>query len=130
VSQNCDIEQDYKARSGEIREDKLLTHFLLCSLFTQGEVKSRSNLGSDLWKRIRQNQDERYHYLGEAPVRSTENRLPELIADFKSTFSAPVEFVYWLVSTGQTARKGGLLSPYLEDFMHRLYTFLGRVATP
>lgn len=130
VSQNCDIEQDYKARSGEVREDKLLTHLLFCALFTQGEVKSRSNLKSDQWKRVRQNQDERYHYLSEAPVHDTENSLPELIADFKTTFSLPVEFVYWLVSTGQATRKGGLLSPYLEDFMHRLYSFLGRVATP
>lgn len=130
VSQDCDLEWDYKARSGEVSEDKLLTHALFCALFTQDEVRSRSNLKSDQWKRVRQNQDERYHYLSEAPVHDTENSMPELIADFKTTFSLPVEFVYWLISTGQALRKGALFSPYLEDFMHRLYSFLGRVATP
>jgi hypothetical protein len=130
VSQDCDLEQDYKARSGGVSKDKLLAHIIFCALFTQDEVRGRSNLKSDQWKRVWQNQDERYHYLREAPVLGTENSLPELIADFKTTFSLPVEFVYWLVSTGQTIREGTLLSPYLEDFMHRLYGFLGRVATP
>ena len=56
--------------------------------------------------------------------------VPKLIADFKTTFSLSNEFAYWLVSTGQANRKGALFSPYLEHFMHRLYGFLGRVATP
>lgn len=130
VSQDCDLEWDYKARSGEVSDDKLLTHILFCALFTQDEVRSRSKLSTEPWRRTRQNQDERYHYLIEAPVHDAENSLPELIADFKSTFSLPNEFVAWLVSTGQITRKGSLSSPYLEDFMHRLYSFLGRVATP
>ena len=130
VSQDCDIEQDYKARLHEVPEDKLLTHLLFCALFTQEEIRRRNNLKADQWKRIRQNQDERYHYLVEAPIHGTEDSLPELIADFKTTFSLRIEFVSWSVSTNQAVRKGGLLSPYLEDFMHRLYSFLGRVATP
>ena len=155
VSQNCDLEWDYKARSREASEDKLLTHILFCALFTPDEVRSRSGLKSELWKRVKQNQDERYHHFDEALLISTEqctnefvaavrkmntedfhNKygtgeiVPELIADFKTTFSLPNEFAYWLVSTGQANRKGALFSPYLEDFMHRLYGFLGRVATP
>lgn len=130
VSQDCDLEWDYKARSEEASEDKLLTHVLFCALFTPDETKSRSGKMSQLWKRVIQNQDERYHHLDEAPVNGTEENLPELIADFKTTFSLPVEFVYWLVSTSQAIRKGALFSPYLEDFIHRLYSFLGRVATP
>lgn len=130
VSQDCDLEQDYRARTGQIPDDKLVTHVLVCALFTQDEFRNRSRIGSDLWKRVRQNQDERYHYLIEATIRDTENNLPELIADFKTVFSLPTEFVYWLLSTEQATRRGALCSPYLEDFMHRLYSFLGRVATP
>ena len=130
ISQDCDLEWDYKARLGDASEEKLLTHILFCALFTQDEVRNRSGLRHELWKRVRQNQDERYHRLDEAPIKDTENNLPELIADFKTTFSLPTEFVYWLISTGQATRKGALYSPYLEDFMHRLYSFLGRVATP
>ncbi len=130
ISQDCDLEQDYGARIGQVPDDKLLTHVLVCALFTKDELKIRSKIGSDLWKSVRQNQDERYHYLIEAPIKDTENNLPELIADFKTTFSLPTEFVYWLISTKQATREGALCSPYLEDFMHRLYSFLGRVATP
>ena len=130
VSQDCDLEWDYKARQRQASADKLLTHVLFCALFSQDELRVRSSLGSDIFKRVRQNQDERYHRLGEAPVNGTDGSLPELFADFKIAFSLPTEFLYWLVSTGQVARKGVLVSPYLEDFMHRLYTFLGRVATP
>lgn len=130
ISQGCDLEQDHRARSGQTSSDKLLTHVLFCALFSQDEVRVRSKLTTDPMKRVRQNQDERYHYLSEAPIDGTETSLPELIADFKTTFSLPVDFVYWLISTEQATRKGALLSPYLEDFMHRLYSFLGRVATP
>lgn len=130
ISQDCDLEWDYKARESKASPDKLLTHILFCALFTQDEIKFRGNLKSDQWKRIRQNQDERYHYLIESLIKDTENTLPELIADFKTTFSLSVEFTYWLISTGQASRKGALFSPYLEDSMHRLYSFLGRVATP
>jgi len=130
VSQGCDLEQDYKARLGAVADDKLLTHVLVCALFTQDELRNRNKIKSDLWKRVRQNQDERYHYLIEAPIKDAENNLPELIADFKTNFSLPTEFVYWLISTKQVTREGALCSPYLEDFMHRLYSFLGRVATP
>jgi len=155
VSQGCDLEWDYRARSEGASDDKLLTHILFCALFPLDEVRSRSGLKSELWKRVRQNQDERYHHLDEALLVNTEQFtnefvaamhkmssedfhkkhetaeiVPELIADFKTTFSLPTEFTYWLVSTGLANRKGALFPPYLEDFMHRLYSFLGRVATP
>jgi len=130
ISQDCDLEWDYKARLGEASEDKLLTHILFCALYPQDEVRSQRGLSSQLWKRVIQNQDERYHRLDGAPINGTEETLPALIADFKTTFSLPNEFAYWLVSTSQAIRKGALIPPYLEDFMHRLYYFLGRVATP
>jgi hypothetical protein len=155
VSQDCDLEWDYRARSKEASGDKLLTHILFCALFTLDEVRIRSGLKSELWKRVRQNQDERYHHLDESLLVSAEQcttefvagvykmssadfhekygaeeTVPELIADFKTTFSLSNEVAYWLVSTGEATRKGALLSPHLEDFMHRLYSFLGRVATP
>jgi hypothetical protein len=130
VSQDCDLEWDYKARLGEASESKILAHIFFCPLYSPDEVKIQSGLTSQPWKRVGQNQDERYHHLDEAPINGTEERLPELIADFKATLSLPNEFVYWLVSTNQVVRKCALPSPYLEDFMNRLYHFLGRVATP
>ena len=130
VSQDCDLEWDYKARFEGASVHKLITHILCCSLFSRYEITDETKQKSRRFDVVKQNQDERYHYLSEAPVHDTESNLPELIADFKTTFSLPTEFVYWLISTGQAFRKGALFSPYLEDFMHRLYSFLGRVATP
>ncbi len=130
ISQDCDLEWDYKARFEGASVHKLLTHVLCCSLFSRYEITDETKQKSRRFDLLKQNQDERYHYLAEAPVNGTEDTLPELIADFKTTFSLPTEFVYWSISTGQAIRKGALTSPYLEDFMHRLYSFLGRVATP
>lgn len=152
TSQDCDLQWDYRARLGEISPDKMLTHLLCCALFTQDEIRERSNLNNTLWRRVSQNQDERYHYLNEAPIYSLteiqnkssanivenkanivpdpENVIPELIADFKTAFSLPIEFAYWLISIKEATRRGALFSPFLEDFMHRHFTFLGRVATP
>ena len=130
VSQSCDLEWDYKARFGEESEHKLLEHVLFCGLFPREEIRDESKRRAQEFRQISKNQNERYHYLSEAPVNGTQDILPELIADFKTTFSLPTDFTYWLVSTGQTAREGALFSPYLEDFMHRLYSFLGRVAIP
>jgi hypothetical protein len=130
VSQACDLEGDYEARFGGGSEHKLLEYVLFCGLFLRGEIKDESKRKSEEFRRIRKNQNERYHYLTEAPVQGTQDTLPEFVADFKTTFSLPTDFTYWLVSSGQATREGALLSPYLEDFMHRLYSFLGRVATP
>jgi hypothetical protein len=130
VSQDCDLEWDHKARLQEASEHKLLTHVLFCALFPREEIKDESKRKSQEFNRIKDNQNERYHYLSAAPVNGGENSLPELVVDFKTTFSLPTEFVYWLLTTGQTIRKGALSSPYLEDCMHRLYSFLGRVAIP
>lgn len=131
VSQDCDLEWDYKARQGEAPEGKLLAQVLFCALFSEDELRrDRGKLTNELFRRVERNQDERYHHLAAAPISETGKSIPELFTDFKTTFSLPVEFVYWLLSTSQVIRRGSLSSPYLEDFMHRLYTFLGRVATP
>ena len=130
VSQDCDLEWDYKASQNEASEDKLLQHVLFCDLFLLEEIRIRSRLQSDLFKRVRKNQDERYHRFDKAPVGETGQDLPELCADFKATFSLPIEFVYSLTSSGQVTRKGFLPTPYLQDFIQRLYSFLGRVAIP
>lgn len=130
VSQDCDLEWDYKARQGEAPEGKLLTHVLFCGLFSEVELRGRATLTNELYRRVERNQDERYHRLLAAPVSGTDDLIPELFADFKTSFSLPIEFVYWLISTAKINRMGFLASPYLQDFMHRLYSFLGRVATP
>lgn len=131
VSQDCDLDWDYKARNGEASKDKLLTHVLFCKLFSHEEIRfERENMNAKIFSFVKSNQHERYHCLETAPVSESQESLPELYADFKATFSLPVDFAYWLTSSRTAIRIGCLPSPYLEDFMHRLYSFLGRVAVP
>lgn len=127
VSQDCDLDLDYKARQGQVPEDKLLWHVLFCDLYPVNEIKARNRLDKQLYRRAQQNQDERYHFLGEAPVAGTEVTIPELLADFKAVFAIPVEIVYTLISSGEVFRMGILGEPYLRDFIHRMYSFLARV---
>lgn len=130
ISQDCDLEWDYRARHGQVPDDKLLAHVLFCDLFLPNEIRSGGRLNSELFRRVKQNQDERYHHFDAAPIHETGQALPELYADFKATFSLPVEFVYSLTSGGKATRRGFLPAPYLQDFIQRLYSFLGRVAIP
>ena len=130
VSQDCDLEWDYKARKGKAPNHKLLTHILFCALLTRDEIIDQRDLKQREYDRMSKNQDERYHHFDTGRIDGTTDSLPEVVADFKATFSLPLELVYWLIDIGQASRHGALFSPYLEQFMHRLYSFLGRVATP
>lgn len=130
ISQDCDLEWDYGAREGSAPEHKLLRHVLFCDLFPPAEVRQRGSLTSGLFDRVKQNQDERYHRFDGAAVGDAGDFLPELVADFKSVFSLPTEFVYSLTSTDELARRGFLPPPYLQHFTHRLHSYLSRVALP
>jgi len=133
VSQGCDLEWDYRVRQGDqsVPEHKLLRHVLFCDLFAKDYVRDFSNLkSSELFGRVVGNQNIRFHHLAEASIGDTSETIPELIADFKSTFSLPCDYVYWLIDAGQSTRKGYMPAPYLQDFMQRLHSFLSRVALP
>lgn len=132
VSQDCDLTWDWNARNQHEQDNsKLLTHIQFCELFQESEIRTPGRFDSQLWKRVSQNQDERYHHFDEAPIgESGEDSLPHLYADFKRTFSLPVDYTYWLISTGNSTRKAVLANPYLLDFIHRLHGFLSRVPLP
>lgn len=130
VSQDCDLEWDYSARQQATAGDKLLQHILFCDLYSEDEIRNRSNLRSDLFKRVKQNQDERYHHLKEGFVGETQQTLPELYADFKLVFSLPSDFVYLLASRGISTRRAVLPPLYIQDFVQRLHNFLARVPIP
>lgn len=104
LSQECDLEHDYNNRSDKIKSqtttDKFLPTILVCPAYPAEQLKAGIHLdalglkmqkfGSDQWKRIRQNNDSRYHFLQEDP----DNQLPDLVIDFKHFFTIPREVVY------------------------------------
>jgi len=130
ISQDCDLKYDFDARNGEAKEHKLLKHILFCDLYTEQEIHDRNEIKSDILRRIKGNQEERYHCFCEAPITGTEQKIPALYADYKITFSLPTEWVYWLINNKLAQRLGIVTTPYMQEFIHRQYNFLSRIATP
>ena len=131
VTQDCDLKQDRDARNtAEPDESKLLTHIQFCELFLETEIRSSRGLTSQPWKRVNQNQDERFHHLYEETIDDGAEHVPDLYADFKRIFSLPVEYTYQLLEKGGVTRKVLLQDPYLRDFVQRLHSFLSRVPLP
>ena len=130
LSQDCDLDQDFKARKGENKADKIIPSVLFAEVYTAEElfglVKS-----SEIWKRIKQNKDERYHFLQkvEPAGDALKEGLPELGIDFKRFFTIPTDEVYFRIAT-EAKRRCILGSPYLEHLSSRFGFYLSRVALP
>lgn len=132
VSQDCDLEQDYKLRcSGAAEPARLLPSVLLCEVFTAEQLKGR-DLKSDMWKRVRINKDERYHFFEGVPAEADRvgTGLPELGVDFKRYFTVPTDELYLRIESGKVQRRCRLVSPYLEHVSTRFAYYQFRVALP
>jgi len=62
MTQDCDLESDFKTRNEQITQDKKIPNILFCEVVTADELRGNID-GSDIWKRIKQNKDERYQFL-------------------------------------------------------------------
>ncbi|HQU45527.1 MAG TPA: hypothetical protein PK867_22130, partial [Pirellulales bacterium] len=90
VSQDCELDWDFKARhyvavGGKmVSAEKLVPNVLFGVVATAEELRGTHGITSDIWKRIRQNKDERYHFLERAPAEYDlqQRGLPELGIDF------------------------------------------------
>jgi len=140
MTADCDLLWDYQPRlalrdKGESVQSardhpSLLPHVLFCEIYDEVEIKGRV-LGSDLWKRIRQNQDERYHHLSASAVGDpTVSDLPDLYLDFKKTLTLPTHRLYEALESSRIRRSAVLPPVFLQALMHRFYSFLGRVGVP
>ncbi len=87
--------------------------------------------GSDIWKRIMRNQDERHYYFPQ--IAQTQDLSGEsicgIIADFKRIFSIPKEEFY--ARLGNTTRRRCVLeTPFLQAFGNRFGFYMARIALP
>ena len=142
MTADCDLEQDFNTRfsserpsesSDIVRHDyrhpALLPHILLCDMYEEQDIRTRLPMGSEVWRRIRQNQNERYHHLHGVSQGGREIP-PDLYLDFKKAFALPTESVYMAVQADAVARMGIMPPIYIHDLMHRFYGFLSRVGLP
>lgn len=131
LSQACDLEQDFNARKQQNNEKHLLSSVLFCRVALATELKGAVG-GSDIWKRVRQNKDERYHCLEKIPSESDGRGqgIEDMGIDFKTYFTIATEEVYRLIELGRTHRRSVLTTPYQLHISSRFAYFLSRVPLP
>lgn len=133
---DCDLLQDFNYRSSRSAtqpfdegDPNVTPEALLCDLFEEAEIRLRI-AGSDIFKRIKRNQDERYHHLTSNPGGGTGPSLPDLFIDFKKTFSVTPGALYEGIQVAGIQRIALVPPIYLQDIMHRFFGFQSRVGLP
>lgn len=133
VSQDCDLDWDWKNRFGEPRNaNKALPSVLLLRV---DEAQPRYDEGGAVrsgWKQIQQNKNDRYQFFQQVRPDDDVQRqgLPELLVDFKSYYAVPTDVLYASLRAQQTRRRCALTAPYLQHLAQRFGAFQGRVALP
>ena len=145
VSQDCDLDLDFKARNEVVGPNnkivgpgKKLPNILLCEVATAEELftsgRDSGDINSKIWTHIRTNNDMRYHFFqaAEPNLDSVGLGLPELAVDFKRYFSIPTDDLYAQLvdSHDPIQRRLRLKNPYCEHFCTRFSFFLSRIALP
>jgi hypothetical protein len=131
LSQDCDLLWDYEARARGEPGD--LNGVLVYELEPASEMRAKVPQGRDIWKRLIQNKDERYHYLVEIPklYDTLKEGLPSLIIDFKRFFTLAPEEIYRQVALPNGAKRRCRLEvPFREHLQSRAAYYLQRVGLP
>jgi len=130
ITQDCDLERHWEARDGE-RNSGLLS-ILVLPAYPVAELKGKVPTGKDIWKRISQNKDERYHCLESCKLGIGEmtDEVPSLGLDFRGIVGIPPDEMYERILVGQTDVCAVLESPYVEDLAARWTYYWQRVALP
>jgi hypothetical protein len=131
LSQDCDLDLDFKARNGQVNDDKLLPNILFCEVITAAELKQSGGMNSPIWGRVEKNKDERYQFLQkvEPADDAVGQGVDEMGIDFKRYFTIPTAEVYEQLKI-TTRRRCRLNSPYLEHLSQRFAQYLCRIALP
>ena len=138
LTQDCDLEQDFRFRHGRPKrktQDKLLLSVLVAPLYNAEHVYLGKHLSelhiamqdipktSTYGKILQQNKNPRYHYVEFPPDIS----IVESVIDFKHYFSVNVEYLKKEKRQDFVCRLPPL---YREDLSHRYACFLARIGLP
>ena len=133
LTQDCDLESDYKSRSNlSQNQDKFLLSLLICPAFnvqkfSQGEhfpdLQMETFNTKEIDKLKKNDKYKRYHFL---PGNSYYS-LPDLVIDFKHFFTLPREFVYQHKKEKYLASLNEL---FREELSQRFSNYLSRIGLP
>lgn len=133
VTQDCDLDWDYKARqSSSPQLFKLLNSVILCGISTAREVRDTDTMNRKEWDLVEAHRHERFYFFEKIPSECDLEQigLPELTADFKKIFGIDTATLYRQLELDIIKRRAVLSSPYLEHLSRRYHSFHGRVALP
>lgn len=129
ITQDCDVTQQ-----GRLAPDSNphLPCVLLAEVTTAQQLRGKEDVNTNAWKLIRQNREERYHFLEAVPKEcdAAGEGLDELALDFKRYLAVPTDELYALVDASRARRRCVLNSPYMEHLCNRFGAYLGRIALP
>ena len=129
ASQDCDLYQDYN-RFLQKKSEQLLGVLLYEG--KKADAAQSEAGGSDLWKPISQNKNERFHLFEQVDPEFDllTTGVPALVIDFKRVFTLPYVELRRQISQFRTNRRTRLVSPYLEHFAVRVSAYYQRVGVP
>lgn len=132
ITQDCDLDWDYKARGTNNNPAKLLNSVVLCEIGTAESIRSTDGMNRKEWELVVSHRHERFYFFEKIPPECEleQEGLPELTADFKRIFGIDAATLYRQIELGMVKRRAILASPYLEHFSRRYHSFHGRVALP
>jgi hypothetical protein len=134
ITQDCDLDQDFKYRTTTTKNnDKLLQSILVCPAygwedFIKGDhlidfdLKMES-INSNQRNLIKHQQVPRYHYL----ETDSENQTPALVIDFKHYYTLPVEFLRYIYKKHYVSSMNEL---FRESLSQRFSFYLSRIGLP
>lgn len=138
LSQECDLEHDFNNRADAVKcerdTDKFLQSILVCPAYPAAQLREGSHLkdaglkmqriGSDEWKRVKQNTNYRYHFLPE----QEDIQLPDLTIDFKQYLTIPRDVAYRLETKVKVLTS--LDDLFREHLSSRFAHYLCRIGLP
>lgn len=132
MTQDCDLEQDFKVRAAGGMSDKLLQHILFCEAAPADNFQEDPALKSrEIRKQFANNKMERYQYLGvvDDSTDGEKKGIPALGLDFKRYFTIPTDLVYLQLKNG-AKRRVRLNVPFAEHLSDRFFAYHARIALP
>ena len=141
IAQDCDLDKDWQLREAcQVADYGRLRNVLMCevssALVVRNDGKNPGSgmppITSNIWTTVRQNRDERFHFLERIPeaADSAGIGIEELVVHFRRVFTVEADRIYGQVARGEAARRCRLRSPYLEHLANRFTGYWCRVALP
>lgn len=143
VSQDCDLEQDFRVRQlgdeDEIdrKRVRLLPEVLFCvaeaaTILKTEPYKNALGRSTSRAKLVQENKDERFHYLAEVPSDqdSLGAGIAPLLIEFRRYFTIPTDEIYRRIEQRAAFRRCVLVPPYRDHFATRFHYYQYRIALP